>query len=147
MNFDEPGFRKCLATGERIEQIYFRDQDNPASPYHNEKTLDILNPTTLERKNRRRGQRRDFDDDYRKSTQKLHYSINNRNINLAPFHLRLCNNTRAHNGNERRAEQASLKARRSTGSLWRTPTNSLHHRYRWSHYIHRNTVKKIWNKP
>jgi PAS domain S-box-containing protein len=44
MNFDEPGFRKCLATGERIEQIYFRDQDNPASPYHNEKTLDILEP-------------------------------------------------------------------------------------------------------
>jgi len=44
MNFDEPGFRKCLAAGERIEQIYYRDQDNPASPYHNEKTLDILEP-------------------------------------------------------------------------------------------------------
>ena len=44
MNFDEPGFRKCLATGKRIEQIYLRDQDKPASPYHNEKTLDILEP-------------------------------------------------------------------------------------------------------
>lgn len=44
MNFDEPGFRKCLATGERFEQIYLRDQDNPSSPYHNEKTLDILEP-------------------------------------------------------------------------------------------------------
>ncbi len=44
MNFDEPGFRKCLATGERFEQIYLRDPDNPASQYHNEKTLDILEP-------------------------------------------------------------------------------------------------------
>lgn len=44
MNFDDPGFRRCITTGERIEQIYIRDADNPVSPYHNEKTIDILEP-------------------------------------------------------------------------------------------------------
>lgn len=44
MNFDEPGFRRCITTGERIEQIYIRDPDKPESPYHGEKTIDILEP-------------------------------------------------------------------------------------------------------
>ncbi len=44
MNFDEAGLRKCLATGETIEQIYIRDADKPSSPYHGEKTIDILSP-------------------------------------------------------------------------------------------------------
>ena len=44
MNFNEPGFRRCIAEKERIEQTYIRDADNPASPYHGEITLDILAP-------------------------------------------------------------------------------------------------------
>ena len=44
MSFDEAGFRRCLTSGTRIEQIYIRDADRPDSPYHNEKTIDILDP-------------------------------------------------------------------------------------------------------
>jgi PAS domain S-box-containing protein len=44
MNFDEPGFRQCLKSGKMIEQTYLRDPGNPASPFHNEKTLDLQAP-------------------------------------------------------------------------------------------------------
>lgn len=44
MNFDEAGLRSCLATGKTIEQIYIRDADKPLSPYHGQKTIDILSP-------------------------------------------------------------------------------------------------------
>lgn len=44
MNFDEPGLQRCLETSSRVEQIYIRDPDNPESPYHGEKTLDIFEP-------------------------------------------------------------------------------------------------------
>ena len=47
MRFNEPGIRRSLATGERIEQVYVRDQDNPSSPYHGEKTIDIIEPYYL----------------------------------------------------------------------------------------------------
>lgn len=44
MNFNDPGLRRCLTTGKRVEQIYVRDPDKPESPFHNEKTIDILEP-------------------------------------------------------------------------------------------------------
>lgn len=44
MRFDEPGIRRSIATGERIEQVYVRDQDNPSSPYYGKKTIDIIEP-------------------------------------------------------------------------------------------------------
>ncbi|HNX25417.1 MAG TPA: response regulator [Spirochaetota bacterium] len=44
MNFNDPGFRRCINEKIRIEQIYVRDADNSSSPYHGEVTLDILNP-------------------------------------------------------------------------------------------------------
>ena len=44
LRFDEPGIRQAIKTGTRIEQVYIRDADNPASPYHNEKTIDIIEP-------------------------------------------------------------------------------------------------------
>lgn len=48
MRFDEPGIRRCLATGERVEQIFMRDADNPSSPYHGEKTIDMIEPLHLD---------------------------------------------------------------------------------------------------
>lgn len=44
MVFDEPGIRRAIASNRRIEQLYLRDRDNPSSPYHDEKTIDILEP-------------------------------------------------------------------------------------------------------
>jgi PAS domain S-box-containing protein len=44
MNFNEPGFRRCITEREKIEQTYIRDADNPSSPYYGEITLDILAP-------------------------------------------------------------------------------------------------------
>jgi len=44
MNFNEPGFRRCITEKTRIEQTYIRDADNPSSPYHGEITIDILAP-------------------------------------------------------------------------------------------------------
>jgi len=44
MNFNEPGFRRCITEKIRIEQTYIRDADNPSSPYHGEITIDILAP-------------------------------------------------------------------------------------------------------
>ncbi|HPX60275.1 MAG TPA: PAS domain S-box protein [Deltaproteobacteria bacterium] len=44
MVFDEPGIRESIRTNRRIVQTYVRDADNPSSPYHNEKTIDIIGP-------------------------------------------------------------------------------------------------------
>ena len=44
MNFYENGLKQVIATGKVIEQIYVRDADKPDSPYHGEKTIDILAP-------------------------------------------------------------------------------------------------------
>ncbi len=44
MNFKNESFKSCISTGERIEETYIRDADNPESQYHNEKTIDIQEP-------------------------------------------------------------------------------------------------------
>ncbi len=44
MNFDDPGFRRCVETGETVEQIYVRDADDPTSPHHGERTIDLIAP-------------------------------------------------------------------------------------------------------
>ncbi len=44
MTFYEEGFQKAVSTGKPVEQIYVRDADKPHSPYHGEKTVDILAP-------------------------------------------------------------------------------------------------------
>lgn len=44
MRFFEEGFREVMATGRKVEQIYIRDPHDPDSPYHGEKTIDILWP-------------------------------------------------------------------------------------------------------
>jgi len=47
MKFYDSQFARSLETGLRIEHIYMRDADNPSSPHHNEKTIDIIEPYYL----------------------------------------------------------------------------------------------------
>jgi len=42
MSFYDDAFIKCLNQKSIVERIYYRDAENPNSPYHNEKTIDIL---------------------------------------------------------------------------------------------------------
>lgn len=44
MSFYETGLTLSLQTGQRVEQIYLRDSDNPSSPHYREKTIDIIEP-------------------------------------------------------------------------------------------------------
>lgn len=44
MIFNDPGTLAAAREGRRIEQIYTRDADNPHSPYHGERVVDILLP-------------------------------------------------------------------------------------------------------
>ncbi len=38
------GIKTAMSTGKVVERLYIRDADNPASPYHGEKIVDILGP-------------------------------------------------------------------------------------------------------
>jgi len=42
MTFYEEGLKRAVETGRPVEQIYVRDENDPASPYHGEKTVDLL---------------------------------------------------------------------------------------------------------
>jgi len=47
MNFNEPGFRRCISEGVKVEQVYIRDAANPSSVYYGEMIYDILDPYYL----------------------------------------------------------------------------------------------------
>ena len=44
MVFDGLDVKRCIESGDQIEQIYTRDRKNPSSPHHNEKVIDIMTP-------------------------------------------------------------------------------------------------------
>jgi len=44
MRFYEEGFQEVIRTCNIVEQLYIRDADRPESPYHGEKTIDIIAP-------------------------------------------------------------------------------------------------------
>lgn len=44
MRFFDPGLQRVIETGQPVEQIYTRDPDNPDSPFHGERIVDMIAP-------------------------------------------------------------------------------------------------------